>query len=738
MPKPPHFMNAHALKVVQRLRPSVAAATADRFETIAAATRSSAATPIALANPGFAQKLLKINSHVFDVIGPAVEGQSRDRLTVPVSPVAEPSDAVLYEEPADASKRLYLPRYRLRAQGGRYEIGIVAAPDGTWRLTAGLERFPAPELGTEVRGAAEVSHAIAVFVRYGAGPTHAIEKVVDFEELVEEQKGVTVAVALDLAERDALLTALQTPAAAPALVVRRAFTVAIRIPDPRGTSDTPVRVRDHRRRTSPPGPAPSAARRVGASIDASLLATAVRPLAFEAQIVRPIRPAPPREARYRTVERALDDVAEPQPFVLDPRLHAYVYEGATLSGTSAAAFRRIVKPHPSGSPAARFHSYFQDVAEPWLFYYLPDQFKLSRREGLPFLPRMVVRIAAPDGDIERAAVTVDYVVEPSVDASRLRAAGESLRAEVPAGARHSEPELRPMQARSTLKLRLPGTAGVTLSDQEDVAIDLANGFVHSLTVPLDGFRELYAAAYSRDATSLFSGQVLVETGLSAPESIPLEIRFADTVGELLAFFEEPSDDDVVAVRMQNGIESPLRLSALPVRLRQGEQEVDADLEGLDLATPLDLPPEAEVSFRVRPRVPLTGEGVPTARFDTSKVDVLPDPERILPVISDTTVPAEYERQIDVMTMPELLGEASDPTSILLINVEFKGGSSLKLTRDQPEGVAQVRLPLMDLLLGSDVQGRYGFRQQIIHRNGAQVVDPDWREADFGVLVLPAR
>jgi hypothetical protein len=83
-----------------------------------------------------------------------------------------------------------------------------------------------------------------------------------------------------------------------------------------------------------------------------------------------------------------------------------------------------------------------------------------------------------------------------------------------------------------------------------------------------------------------------------------------------------------------------------------------------------------------------------------------------------------------------MGDAADPNSIILINVEFRGGGNLKLSRDQAQGVAQVQLPLMDLLLGRDTQGKYGFRQQIIRRNGSQTIDPSWREADFSLLVLP--
>jgi hypothetical protein len=456
------------------------------------------------------------------------------------------------------------------------------------------------------------------------------------------------------------------------------------------------------------------------------------------QVVATAPPARP-VTRYRTVRRVVDDLADPEPFVFDPRLHPYLYEGAATGGGAVAGeFRRIVVAYPQGSPDARFHAYLQDKAEPWLFYYLPDRFKLSRREVAPFLPQMVVRIAAPDGAIENAAVTVDYVVEPWLNLGRLEAARDALRREVPAGARQTDPELRPLQAQASLKLWLPGPAGAALVDQKDVAIDLANGFGHSLTLPLDSFRQIYASAYSRDATSLFTGQVLVETGLSTPEPIPVEIRFADTQGECLVFFEQPADtEDTIAVRMQNGIESPLRITSLPVRVQKGDAAVPAVIEGLTLDAPLELAPGAEVAFVVRLQGALPGEGDLDAVFDTSGMEILPDPEKILPLISDTSVPAEYERQIEVMTMPELLGDPTDPTSIILINVEFKGGASLKLSREQPSGVAQVPLPLMDLLLGRDVQGKYGFRQQIIRRNGTQSVDPGWREADFSLLVLPA-
>jgi hypothetical protein len=728
MPKPPTHLHVTPLKATSPTqvtpRPRVST-------TMTEARVLRTPEGVALANPRLtATGLVKIRPSIVKVEGLAgfAVGDSRDKVTVPISPAPEPADSLLFEDPADARKKYYLPRYRLREQGGRYEIGVAAAPDGTWRLTVGLERYPAPELGAGAQGAAELPHAIDVFFRYGAGPSYAIEKTVDFREVRDDAKGLAIAIGLSLLERDGLLYALQTPAAGPKLVVRRAITVAVQVADQGRQQKPQVLVRDHRKVAMPAAGQPARMAFKPSSLNT----------AGGAQVVLPAAPARPPN-RYRTIQRALDDVAEPKLFVLDPRLHPYLYEGASAGGGAAATeFRRIVVAHPQGSPDARFHTYLQDKAEPWVFYYLPDRFKLSRREVAPFLPQMVVRIAAPDGTIENASVTIDYVVEPWLHTARLAAAGVALKREVPATAHQAEPELRPLQAQASLKLWLPGSVGAALVDQKDVAIDLANGFVHSLTVPLDGFRQLYASAYSRDATSLFSGQVVVETGLSTPEPIPVEIRFADTQGECLAFVEQPADtEDTIAVRMQNGIESPLRIASLPVRVRRGDTEVAAAIEGLTFDAPLELAPGAEVAFVVRLQGALPGDGALDAVFDTSGVQILPDPEKILPLISDTSVPAEYERQVEVMTMPELLGDPADPASIILINVEFKGGANLKLSRDQLSGVAQVRLSLMDLLMGRDVQGKYGFRQQIIRRNGSQTVDPGWREADFSLLVLPA-
>lgn len=707
-------------------------------------------------------------------VRPSIPGQPsgvpRDQVRAPISPVAEPADTLLFEDPLDASKKFYLPRYRLRETAGRYDFVIAATQDGGWRLSLGLERFPAPELGNAA-GAQILAHRIAVFFRYGAGPAHTIEKRVDFTEPVEDAKGVTVSVRLTLGERDGLLQALKNPAAAPALTVRRAITVAVKVTDTGAQPVPPVlftlahldasvlkagsfapvteappvmrmaTIRDHSTLTvASPAAASVSARRANILATGMLAQPHVFAHALPTATTTPTpAPAPAPTPvipvdTYRVIERALDDVADPDPFVLDPVLHPYVYAGASGASTSTGDYRRIPLSHPPGAPDARIHAYFQDRDEPWVFYCLPDRFKLARPDTPPFLPQMGVHIDAPDGALENARVTIDSFIEPSFDPARLTAAAAALERE-----HRGDParpvELRRLQAAAKIQLSIPGPAGALPRDMEGVAIDLENGFSHILSVPLPDFLQLYAAAYGRGAGGLFTGSVIVDTGLSK-EIVPLAIRFADTTGGVLSFTGADNGAGAIAVELQNATESPVRISSLPVRVRRGDAEAAATIEGASFTPPVDLASGAKLALTVRPQSPLPGDAPLDALFDTSGVEILPDPEAILPLISGDSVPAEYKRQISVMTVPEFLGDPASPDSILLINVEFKGNVRVRLTRDHLEESVLVWVPLIDLLLGRDTQGRYAFRQQIVRKNGTQTVDSAWRTEAFPSLLVP--
>ncbi len=161
-------------------------------------------------------------------IGPLQRGVPRAQVTVPVSPDGTVLDTTLFQDPADPAKVLYLPRYRLRVTPGtgRYEI-TTERVDGQWRMTFGLESFPAPELEPQLAGAAILPHDLAVSVSSGAQLVRDYPVAELTPGLGSTQVRPEVVLLLSLPERDALLRAFTRDEEQARLVVRRSVTVAV-------------------------------------------------------------------------------------------------------------------------------------------------------------------------------------------------------------------------------------------------------------------------------------------------------------------------------------------------------------------------------------------------------------------------------------------------------------------------------------------------------------------------------
>ena len=189
------------------------------------------------------------------------------------------------------------------------------------------------------------------------------------------------------------------------------------------------------------------------------------------------------------------------------------------------------------------------------------------------------------------------------------------------------------------------------------------------------------------------GNVIVETGDLTPESVPVEICFADTVGDILAFDLGPYTDGAFDVGILNYIESNIKLQSSLVRVRQDGRDVKFVFEGIEF--PKTLAPKDEVQFKIRPLKPLTDAETLDIIFDTTKAEIEPNQANILDSICDTLVPSNSVLPITVMTTSKLLGNANDPNSIDQIFVKFWGGGKLKLSRKQLEGTANVRVSLIE-------------------------------------------
>ena len=693
---------------------------------------------------------VRLNPDLTQLIGvsvPPAPGYDRSAATRPIAEAVTVTDSTLFVSP-DGARNWYLPHYRLRMlSAARYDIAVTIAQDG-FRVAAGVDR-KVPDGMTVPAGAEELPHTVEVWLTFTDGKG-LLQSLVFPERLNDDVQRLTgFAAPLTLTQqRDDVVRSVHTGGAT--LMIRRIIQVAALLADPasgnvvidqrlklvRWSAMQKIEAVDLIQPRTRIRFAPDRGIRVGPSV-------------FAPPERQPDPQPDPPPVRYHDVDLTLEQAIDPDPLLLDPQLHAYFAANAGGAATSAAQPLRRISVAWSGEATTRQHPYFQDSDDPALFYYLPDTYRLGRTARTLFVPDMQVRMTVPPqtatpGTAPVVMATIDYVARPLTNPARLEAARAALAPEIPTASRVAGtlPKLVPMPAKARLRMSVPGAAGVELKEYTDVTIDIANGFRQAMTVTLADFRQLFAAAFSDDATSLFAGEVLVDTQLPSPESVPVDIRFAHTVGPLLDSIETPGTGDAVAVKLRNCTESTLRITALPLHMVRGTAIVSGRAEGLDLSAPVELAPQKTLEFTAFPQTALDGVGAVDVVFDLDHVEVLAKPEQVLPVISDSSVPASYVREVKVMALP--IAFAGQPAAspvvppIELIYVEFETGDSVELTADARDGVGHIRLPLVNLLRNEDVRASYRFRQLVVYQNGDQISDADWRESTSDRLVVPMK
>src|SRR5262249_11265170 len=87
---------------------------------------------------------------------------------------------------------------------------------------------------------------------------------------------------------------------------------------------------------------------------------------------------------------AVDQIADPRPFVFSPSLHGYIFSGVTPSSRESSQLTRYQVPWSDG----KSHTYYQDGARKEVFYNLPDSFKIARRPDGAHEPLMSVKFGA--------------------------------------------------------------------------------------------------------------------------------------------------------------------------------------------------------------------------------------------------------------------------------------------------------------------------------------------------------
>src|SRR5205807_6311765 len=172
-------------------------------------------------NPDFARNIVNLR--------PGGEGVTRDQIKVPICPAIDVTDEVLFESPAAAGTKFYLPRYKVATDHQRYQISFHQG-DAGWSLVVNLTKFAAPSIASAAGSAQELDHHVAVLLRFSQmiGNQAGAQEELSFQEVTSKGGVLQATLRLDsLQQRDLLYQALSDRTFGTTLVVRRAVTVAV-------------------------------------------------------------------------------------------------------------------------------------------------------------------------------------------------------------------------------------------------------------------------------------------------------------------------------------------------------------------------------------------------------------------------------------------------------------------------------------------------------------------------------
>jgi hypothetical protein len=660
-------------------------------------------------DPVFAQNIINIRT--------PTEGVPRAQITVPVSPAENVTDELIFEGAADPSVKSYIPRYRLAQQlvsgQQRYQIALQQSGE-EWTLTVHLQKYRAPAIAAVSPEATEMDHRIAVFLRHNqmAGGNVIGQEELEFKEKTIEPNGIRAVLRGNtIAERDLVYQTLTDPAYGATFIVRNWVTVAVPVPFA----------------TEQPGPVP--VRMMTAHHIARLEG-------FRA--VKRVRPIPvadtPQVPLFRQVDRVLDDVVSPNPFVFPPALHGYVF--GAITATPGERFELV---RHQVVWKGRPHSYYQNPVRSYQFYYLPDAFKIARRPQSPHEPVMSVRYAATEGSLNEVQVALDYIALPYVDSDRLEAAVAQLKSSVthalPEGVNSLayEPLLNPTE-KTHLRLAIPrANAASAFEDRKDASVDLRSGIKDSLSLMMPQFQAVYEAMFG-SSNILLSGTVTMDLG-GDQESIPFSGRMNDLIGQTFDYTEALTDAGSINATFRNAIESPVLIHRLTALLHRDNERFPASIQGLDFSSPIRLEPNQEISFQVVPTAPISGVGPLSTEYDLDGVEVIPNKEAILDAILDPSAPGVYLRPITIKTFkPRFDPPQDNPNNqIISLVIDFEGGDSIELNADNLQQIVSLRTAVNDYVLRKVDQGQYRYKVRVVRLSGI-TEDPDWRTDNRSLLI----
>lgn len=449
-----------------------------------------------------------------------------------------------------------------------------------------------------------------------------------------------------------------------------------------------------------------------------------------------IHPAPP--PTFQVTVFSDEERLAPDPFVFSTASYVFVNLGQVGSNFGLERNDLDYNGHS--------HSYYRDLSEPWIFYFLPDQFKLGRRDQAPHAPAMSIAVQATDDTLEHTTVTLTYLALPYIDWSRIAAAGTALAptltvSSLPPGI--TGPVLQALQTDQqsiTYSLSLPTTGGGGFQVRDKALVDLRAGIGDTISASLADFQSIFGALFTD--TELFRGVVEVRLGTGGihTEHIELVGRISDMTGAAPVDITQAADDvaGTVKVTLANSIESPVEIDALTASLVRDGSRSAATIQGIDLTAPIRLGAGASTSFTVSPSAPVPGSGQLTAALDLSGLKVLPDSQAVWNSILDPHTPNEYQHVITLEVYQSAFNPPADnpQDQVQAVQVDFTQDGSVEVTPAQlpapaagpnpPEPLlampVALHLPIGDYVLNSPQFGQFQYRVTHVRTSGSVAGD----------------
>jgi hypothetical protein len=843
------LQNSDKIATTDRIEPAILATTFLPATTTTAtqnmkadlAPVASLAIPVARAFTGIKAEEVRLVDPVMAlrisyIVFPTA-GFPRNKLTVPISPSFNVTDDQFFEDPADKTKKLYLPRYRISEQNvsgsQQYKISLVQEGNA-WSLIINLDKYPAPTIEADSHNASELAHQVAILLRYQIKGSNGAQKELSFQEVTLEPSGLESVLKLNsLAERDEIYRALTEDDYQSVLIVRRAINVAIpvKMADAsativssgthaiRGTwsfsfdtgneggqnddvwwdqetSTTRKLVPTHKARIVnlgsvdfdslsisqlkgmtygtdsingnaenkiPVDPVVKWRRGAQPLLESDDVGIKTMPMIGRRIMVDPIKvnfnsennlingdvfavitnsgnyakvlvtdygynlgvkwvtyaaDAVTSEPLFREVTRALDDLPDPHPFIFPPGLHPYIFHNIAPSTTDVSGLVHL---------QVDSASYYQDTAQPYIFYYLPDSFKIARKPDSPHDPIISVKFPTED------SVNLSYFAMPYTDATRLSSAVEKLKqnpsflaASLPQGI--DRPLLQPLQVdpvKTEFFLGVPGqesSSGPFQDRSKNALINIITGITDQLTLTMEGFQEVFDSIFEGPALML-QGKVEANVYKDQTETIPFIARMNDLSGNILDYKEEQDNaSGGVKATLINAIESPVKINNIGAQIKRDSATSRGEIRGLSL--PVQLKPGESIQFIVAPLDQLAGTGPSHATFDPLSLEVLPDKAAILDKIVGSYV-SPKPREITVKTLIFKDPKASE--DLLEFIVEFKSGNQIELTPDKDTVKTTLKLSpddLRNLILGNPGQSSYTYHITAVGKDGHLTQGPD--------------